>query len=184
VNQTFKKLWHDPVWSKVIAAVIVAVPASVATYLLDWWPAIGRFAAQSYAFIFGSTNTPNWILLLLIVLAVPTGLLSGAIVWQAVFPQKSAGPSWLNYTTDMFYGLRWRWKFLNGGEIYDTFIFCPHCDYQVIAHQSPYLEHVEFFCDSCHRPLGEFQETFASLASKVERSIQQKIRNGTWHSHS
>jgi hypothetical protein len=39
-----KKAWDDPVWSKVIASVILAVGTLLITYFLNWWPAIGRFA--------------------------------------------------------------------------------------------------------------------------------------------
>jgi len=44
-----KQYWNDPVWSKVIAGIILAVGALIGTYFLDWWPAIGRFAAGVYA---------------------------------------------------------------------------------------------------------------------------------------
>jgi hypothetical protein len=35
----FAKLWHDPVWSKVIAVAIVAIAGSVGSYFAGWWPA-------------------------------------------------------------------------------------------------------------------------------------------------
>jgi hypothetical protein len=33
-----KKLWHDPVWSKVIAALILSALAAVASYFQLWTP--------------------------------------------------------------------------------------------------------------------------------------------------
>ena len=38
-----KALWRDPVWSKVIAGVILAALAAVGAYFLQWWPIIVRF---------------------------------------------------------------------------------------------------------------------------------------------
>ena len=179
----FTKLWHDPVWSKVIAGVILAVGATVATYFLNWWPVIGEFVSQCFTFALASTSTPNWLLFVLGLLALPVVIIFGVIVWEKIFPPHSTPPSWRSYTTDFFFGLRWRWTYGNMGELYNTHTFCPHCDYQVFAQDaSPYrvIDHIAFHCESCDRHLGEFQESLASLESKTERFIQQKIRNGTW----
>lgn len=178
-----KNLWHDPVWSKVIAGVILALGATVATYFLDWWPAIGGFVSSSIAFALSSMLTPNWLLLLLALLSLPTLIIIGALAWQSVFPSKARSPSWQDYTADIFCGLRWRWTYGTGGRIYDAHTFCPHCDFQVYAKDvSSYrvIDHIAFHCDSCGRNLGEFQESLNSLESKVKRFVQQKLRNGTW----
>lgn len=178
-----KKLWNDPVWSKVIAGVILATSATVATYFLDWWPAIGKFGAQSYPFTLASSSIPNWLLFLLGLLGLPTVILLGAVVWQKVFPPQSTAPSWRSYTTDLFFGLRWRWRYFDDGQIYDAHTFCPYCDFQVYAQDvSSYrvIDHIAFHCDSCGRRLAEFQESFTSLENKTKRFIQQKIRSGTW----
>jgi hypothetical protein len=178
-----KKLWHDPVWSKVIAGVILAVSATVATYFLHWWPAIGEFISQCFTFAMASSTTPNWLLFVLGLLALPMVILLGAIVREKIFPPQPSSPSWRSYTTDFFFGLRWRWTYGSRGEIYNAHTFCPNCDFQVFARDvSSYrvIDHIAFHCESCGRHLGEFQESFASLESKTERFIQQKIRNGSW----
>lgn len=179
----FKKLWHDPVWSKVIAGVILALGATVAAYFLDWWPSIRVAIRNSIAFAFDSTLTSNWLLLLLVLLALPTLILIGAIAWQSVSPSKARSPTWQNYTTDIYFGLRWRWTYGTKGQIYDANTLCPHCDFQVYAKDvSTYrvIDHIAFHCDSCGRHLGEFNESFNSLEDKVKRLVQQKLRNGTW----
>lgn len=38
LHAMLKKFWNDPVWSKVIASVIFAFGALLATYFLNWWP--------------------------------------------------------------------------------------------------------------------------------------------------
>lgn len=179
----FKKLWHDPVWSKVIAGAILALGATVATYFLNWWPTIGGFANSLIAFTLASTPTPIWLLLVLALLALPMLIFIGALVWQSVFPSKAHSPSWQNYTTDIFFGLRWRWKYGTGAQIYDAHTFCPHCDFQVYAKDISsyrFIDHIAFHCDSCSRHLGEFHESFNSLENKVKRFVQQKLRNRTW----
>lgn len=178
-----KKTWHDPVWSKVIAGAILALGATVATYFLDWWPAIGVFVSGSIAFALASTLTPNWLLLLLALLALPALVIIGALAWQGVSPSEPRSPSWHDYTADIFFGLRWRWNYGTGGRIDDAHTFCPHCDFQVYARDVSsfrVIDHIAFHCDSCGRNLGEFEESFDSLESKVKRFVQQKLRNGTW----
>jgi hypothetical protein len=182
-QQQIKKLWHDPVWSKVIAGVILATGAAASAYFLDWWPAIGAFAANAYQFALAATSTPNWVLLILGLLSLTTVVFIGALAWQAVYPQKPTSLSWRTYTTDIYFGLRWRWRYFDDGQICDTHTFCPHCDFQVYAHDvSSYsvIDHIAFHCDSCGRHLGEFKESIASLENKTKRFIQQKIRNGSW----
>ena len=46
-----KKLWRDPVWSKVIAGAILAIIGSCATY---FWPTVKSFLKSS-------TAVPNWL---------------------------------------------------------------------------------------------------------------------------
>jgi hypothetical protein len=51
-----KKIWHDPVWSKVIAAILVAALSAVAA--LVWKSSVG-------AFLLRTSPIPNWVLGLL-----------------------------------------------------------------------------------------------------------------------
>lgn len=179
----WSKLWNDPVWSKVIAGLILALGATIATYSLDWWPTFGRWANQVYAFALASTFTPHWLLFLLGLLTLPTLILAIAIAWTSIFPTRAQSPSWREYTTDVYFGLRWRWQYSTDGAIYDTHTFCPHCDFQVFPQDvSSYriVDHIAFHCDSCGRKLAEFNESFASVENKTRRFIQQRLRTGTW----
>jgi hypothetical protein len=55
------KIWHDPVWSKVIAAGILAAIAWTGTHF-NWW---------SFFLAFLSASTlPNWAVIVLLVLLV------------------------------------------------------------------------------------------------------------------
>jgi hypothetical protein len=178
-----KKLWNDPVWSKVIAGAIPAVGALLGTYLLDLWPTIGSFAKDTYKFAVSATSLSNWVIGILGLLATLPIIILLAIIWQKIFPSSSSTPDWQNYITDEFFGLRWRWRYSGNWQIYDIHAFCPHCDFQVYAkNASAYhpIDRIMFLCESCDQKLGEFDESFLSLENKIGRFIQQKIRNGNW----
>lgn len=183
MSQTLKDLWHDPVWSKVIAGIILAAGSVVGTYFLNWWPAIGEALAYIYQCLMARSSLPNWGLLILGLTSIPSLLLFGIMSWQLICPQKSQSISWRSYMSDLYFNLRWRWKYFDDGQIYDVHTFCPHCDFQVYAQdRSSFhaIDHIEFHCESCNRNLAEFEESFKSIENKTKRFIQQKIRNGTW----
>ena len=50
-----EKIWHDPVWSKVIATAIFAVVTATVSYFFGWWQTINAFFRYSL-------NVPFWIL--------------------------------------------------------------------------------------------------------------------------
>ena len=178
-----KKFWNDPVWSKVIAGTILGAGALLGSYFLNWWPIIGSFATNAYDFAFLSTALPNWAIGFLGLLAAPTVVVVVVLTWRRIFPASSNIIDWKNYRTDNFFGLRWRWNYFDGGQIYEIHTFCPHCDFQVYAEDaSAYraIDRIAFRCDSCGQRLGEFDEPYQTLEHKVKRFIQQKIRNGSW----
>lgn len=184
-----KKLWNDPVWSAVLATVIVAVGGAIGTYLLGLWPTIAAATSKIFGYLSQSSTIPNWLLLVISISALPTILFIIALVWHRLKPYdaEQAGDShanWRTYTTDTFYGLRWRWNYY-GGKVSGLHTFCPYCDYQVFPMDvSAFraVDHIAFKCDSCGRNIAEFQEPYSLIESKVERFIHQKIRNNTWSS--
>jgi hypothetical protein len=183
MTSALRKTWQDPVWSKVIAAIILAIGAAVGTYFLHWWPVIGSLFSSTYNYALSSASIPYWLLAILCLLSLISIVIICLILWQAVLPTKSATVSWRSYTTDTYFNIRWRWKYFDDGSIYETNTFCPHCDFQVFpidVSNYRFIDHIAFGCDSCGRHLGEFNESIDSLQSKTRRLIQQKIRNDTW----
>lgn len=179
-----KTIWKDPVWGSVIAAGIVASVAAVGTFFSGWWPAIWQFVERLFAFTLKMTTIPNWMIGLFALLAIPTLIFFLALGWEAIRPASVTGPSWRSYMVDTFFGLRWRWKYFDNGQIWDVHTFCPHCDFQVFPENASAwdaIDRIRFRCDSCHTDIGEFQESFESLENKTKRFVQQKIRNGSWH---
>lgn len=179
-----KKLWNDPVWSKVIAGVILAAGATIVTYLLNWWPIIGQATRSSYNYAFHTSNISNWLLGLIVILSIPTILFVIALFWGKIHPQKTKnGPDWQSYRSDIYFGLRWRWEYFDDGTIHNLYTFCPNCDFQIYPHNASafrFIDRIGFHCDSCGKNLGELDDSSSSLENKVRRFIQQKIRTGSW----
>lgn len=99
-----------------------------------------------------------------------------------ILPEAGDG-GWRYYTTDEFFGIRWRWRYGNDGGVYGLVSFCPACDYQVYAADaSAYIvaPHISYRCEDCDRTLGEFEGTSEELENRVIRAIQKKIRTFTW----
>lgn len=177
-----KKIWNDPVWSKVISAAILGAVALASAYFLNWWPTIGTLLATGVTFISASSSIPNWLIGLLALLTIPTIFILAVFCWEAVRPSKQV-LGWEAYTSDVFFGLRWRWQYSRTSQIHSLHCFCPHCDFQVFplnVSSYAFQDKILFRCDSCHNSLGIFEESYSSLESKATRFAQQKIRNGTW----
>ena len=180
----WKNIWYDPVGSKVISGVILAAAALIAKYSLDRWPVIGIYISQGFAFVGKVSQIPNWLTGLLVVLSIPTVLFGLLMIWQIFFPNTTAPPNWQTYTSDIFFGLRWRWRYF-AGRVSEMNTFCPQCDFQVFPENASSYDEIDrilFRCDSCHRDIRTFEETYNSLENKATRFAQQKLRQGTWQS--
>lgn len=180
----FKKIWDDPVWSKVIAGVILAIGAVITAYVLDWWATIGRWANKGWGFLFESTSIVNWLFVVMAGCSLLVVLLAITFCWSALLGnEKNPTRNWRDYRTDNLFGLRWRWQY-SGGSIVSLYSCCPHCDYQVYAQDfsnDRFDPHIRFICDSCGQMLGDHRESLASVENKVGRFIDQKIRNDSWN---
>lgn len=182
---SLKQMWADPVWSKVIAGVILATGGIAISYFMNWWPAIGANANSALNFVGQTSPVPNWLIglggicssLVLFVLAV--------VIWQLVFSkQEESQNTWRSYVTDIFFDLRWHWRYGSDGGIYNLYSCCKTCDYQVHPENSSgyaAVTRLVFRCDVCRREVGPFEEEPFEIESKVRRHIQQKLRTGAWN---
>jgi len=181
MRTSWRAAWTDPVWSKVIAGLILAAGGAVATWLLDLWPAIGRWFSRAGSFLTATSSLPNWALGLLILLSASfLFLIIGGLVQSAV---ASKEPDWRDYRKDSFFGLTWRWNYGLTGTIFGLYCTCSTCDYEVHPsheYSTRGTPTVGFKCDACGSHFGPFDETSNSLLNKVERFIQQRLRTGQW----
>ncbi len=173
-----KKAWHDPVWSKVIATIIIGIAGVLVTYFAGWWPIIAQMGSGLVAYTAASTQIPNWLLGLLILCAV---LVIGAIGIAGYFLLAAGKPQvlWATYTTDEILGIKWRWHYGSKGLIYELYAYCPSCDLQVYARNSSAfraVDHIAYFCEHCGKVVAEFQMPEGAVENLVKRTIQKKIR--------
>ena len=185
----WKKLWNDPVWSKVISAGIVgAVGAAGITYRQYWLSALLHGVSASWAYLFSTSLVTHWVLGLLalftilffiLLISLSTTLTSGSKK-NAYENMIRITPEWYDYSMDSFFGLKWRWTY-DGPQIVLN-AFCPSCDYQVFPDDPSEFSygHIAFNCASCNRIIARIDDTWDGLKSKITRFIQQRIRNGTY----
>jgi len=167
------KLWTDPVWSKIIAAIIIfTVPA----YYWNLWASIVNYYTFVTSFLAGTTKITNWILILLI-------LISALSVIIFIKLLVSSRLDWKNYTSDSFFGVSWHWKYSSDGSILNLYSCCSECDYQIFSKNiSGYnsISKLVFHCDCCDSVTDIFDGEQYELESRVKRLIQKNIRTGQW----
>lgn len=176
------RLWHDPVWSKVIAAAVLIAAGAVGSYFQGFWPTIGAAVTRVVLWIQESTLVPNWLLIILSICTVATLIVGGVMLWAIIFPE-AGGRGWRAYTTDEFFSIRWRWHYGSDGGVYGLHSFCPACDYQVYAANASAFRAVPriiYRCEDCGWTLKEFEGTPEELENRVIRAIQKKLRTSTW----
>ena len=83
-----KRIWHDPVWSKIIASLILISVVPVGAYLLNLWPLIIKSIYSVIDISIAKTSIPNWIFALLTLLSVSFIARFIVIVWKRQFPKK------------------------------------------------------------------------------------------------
>jgi hypothetical protein len=171
------RLWKDPVWSKVISTLIVALILAAFAYFKGWWPNISKALYQSSLWTVAKTPISNWLLILLSLFALGFVLCIVAIV---ILRSGKAIPDFLSYQTDIFYEIRWRWTYV-GGKIDRLVSFCPICDYQLIPKEAgayaaaprTLYECEDEDCRSFAKVIDLPQE---EIENRILRSIQKKLR--------
>ena len=84
------------------------------------------------------------------------------------------------YTTDLFHGVRWRWRLNQKGSPYDIAVFCPKCDMQLQPDSGQFGISTLFYCDKCDVAFEGIHMPFRELENWILREIQRKLRTGDW----
>ena len=198
---TLKKIWHDPVWSKVIAAAVIAMLTWIANLFFHWWSWAGllrnaaRLLKTAWEFVFSTSPVPHWLIglgVLLIILAAAILIVASTAAHQAKSTQfaQISLPPWHSYTTDMFYEVRWRWRYDIAGQVTDLNCFCPRCDCQlfiqepspILFHGIPNREPTLFCCPRCGSIVRQIHERADQIELAVTAFIGRNVRNNLWGS--
>lgn len=194
-----RRIWHDPVWSKVIATgLCVAIPW-VVNRLFHWWSWSALFIKfenalrKGWAFALSTSPTPHWLIglaglvIILFIAVLVSALMPTARSEEQILPiGRSAGldqPAWHAYTTDTFYKVRWRWTYENSGQATIPVCFCPRCNCQLVVHnlgQMTGMDTSGFYCVSCDKYVEKIDKSLDEVEQGVTLLIQKNPRNGTW----
>ena len=97
--------------------------------------------------------------------------------------EKRAAP-YAAYTSDEFYGLRWRWTVSSNGGFFAMKMFCPKCDFEVTAEEfeANFAGEQGHMCQCDHCKYITILEgvSISNLMDRAAKSAEMKIRNGEW----
>lgn len=177
-----KRIWNDPVGSKVISWAICLALAAMAVYAsVHWWGPLSTAIAQTWRYIVADSVVPRWLLGFLLFWLVGTVIL-GAVVLVSVLKKPEPLTS-LSYKEDEFFKLRWRWSYNSMGSVRNLGSFCRACDYQIhpVAEGFYYGNHsAQYVCKLCPETSLSFEESSDEIEDDVIKRIQREIRSGGW----
>lgn len=179
-----KKIWNDPVGSKLIAKALWLIGPLfliAAIYFYSW---ILSLLKSLWTFATSDTLTPNWMLGLLGAFSLMFLSLLGFFIWQWAVEEFSK-PSYRDYREDIFFGMKWRWKYSTTEKsITIPRPSCPTCSYDIIPTRTSISSIVDieytYHCDNCEKDITKLKEQPEVTISKVERQAIRKINTGEW----
>jgi uncharacterized membrane protein len=105
-----KKIWSDPVWSKIISAGILALIGVFATYFLGYWEKIKNTCIWLLEFFNQVVTIPLWLVVVVVVVISILALLAAIPMVIRLLPDPS--PRFTKYVQDSFWGVDWHWNWI------------------------------------------------------------------------
>jgi len=174
-----KALWNDPVWSKVIATVLIGVFTLIGTLLLGLWPLLISALLGAWNWIISDIKLPLWFFMLLLGAA---GFLFLAIFSNALENYRlkhKDTPPWKDYTSEHFFGARFEWQWSHNNTPKNLLPLCLQCDaimtkYDTSAYMvSPTLQ---LICENCGYKGVEIEGTETDLNRKILIQVELRMR--------
>lgn len=181
----FKRTWHDPVGSKVIAEGIIGIGILLAvSSIAVWWTELLSWFGKAWTFLGAATLVPNW-LIGAALLIIGVALLGGILIAIAIARQEVQSPTnpLREYKQDELLGIAWRWSYFQGTTVYNLVPFCPLCDFQIrpcYTNPHPVMDEITFSCEDCGKFQKSFPERYEAVEDLVKRLIHKKLRTGEW----
>ena len=174
MSRLIKKIWHDPVMSKIVASVLLLVIGVVWTIFAGWWSAIHSALSKAWVWLFLITPTVNWLLVLLSLAAAVLTVLLLQFLYYRFFDKKGNA---FDYRTDEFFNVKWRWDWAHG-RLSNLTAYCPACDFEVFFDNSAYdiAKTSAIFCEDCNSLLHQFEQSVDEVESRVSRMILRNVR--------
>lgn len=172
-----------PLWSAVIAGLILSGMGWLWLERDWWWPSIATHAGFAWNFLFRTAELPYWLVALLL---IPATLVVFVVVLAVVESRKTVErpPSSDDYTTDVFFNIRWRWNYRS----YDLrpIAYCTACGVQLRpANVGGFAAapRTQFACTDavgCGANLHTFESDLQTVEEDVARLVQRNLNTGRW----
>ena len=174
-----KKIWHDPVGSKVISFGLIAVIVAGYTTAKGAWLSVWAAIVKGFWWFFETSAIYNWFWLLWAALTI----FVARKIAIAFFEGRSAETvSLTEYDQEVFFDVQWRWGYADS-EIINLTSYCKKCDYQILGTRHNLLgmeEGVKYMCEDCGYESEVIEGTRSQIENRVLRYIHKRLRNGTW----
>lgn len=146
MNEKIKNIWKDPVWSKVIAAAIIAVAGALYSLVKSW---LNENVSLEEAFkIVFSFQVNLWLAIAVVIMVL---IIVGVIKKIKTNKQRVPVPPFVNdFTRGMYQNQVWKWRWVWSPThkfyyVTDLNIECPNCHDGVLD-----LEHMNYRCPKCN----------------------------------
>lgn len=170
VKKCFNFVWHDPVFSKVIATGFVGLIGVVlAIYYISWNNLLKHFGLVYY-FLFSKTSTYNWVLVLLV-------LIFCLYVFKIfnLYINKEKIPAWSKVNTIQYLDINWRWENIGYERVKNIRPFCPACDLELHVHDDYMYGNkstAAYYCLNCGKIVKEIEFSSDGLKEIVKKQIE------------
>ncbi len=176
LREIVKRIWHDPVWSKVIAGAVIALFTGLIGNNLGVWPAVKSYFWSIIDFELRRASIPNGII---IIGVIP--LVFSLYVIAKILRFWRQSEDWHDYTSDEYENLRWVWKWSSSEDykISELKIFCPSCRLEI--HGSPnegFPNEAQYYCDNCRKALRLIGKSPQDVADQAIREFERRARTG------
>lgn len=179
IKKWLSSKWHDPVWSKIIAAGIITGCGTGGI-----WYYYNPFVNILYKvrdYLIETTPVPTWLLLLLILSAIGLFLRAAYLFLKNIMYQNHVEP-WANITETVINSsgngkpgwiVRWEnYGFEHPGNIR---IFCAKCDFE-LDFSGGHFSTATSYCQMC-RHIEELSVSKREIFISVEKMIQKIHRD-------
>lgn len=188
-----KKVWKDPVWSSVIAGIILAVILGIGQLFFGLWVYVAIGARWFWSTITVDVPIPLWLLITGIPILI---LLIPAIT--RLSPVKT--PNFTKYTRDHILGIDWSWKWIPPNKFRADYKFveltprCPSCKsaLNIDDYDGRLVYCINDSCKwqwplasqryACHH-VGHRSDAIdhsSKIDERVRKEIDRKLHTGEW----
>jgi len=170
MKQWLKDIWHDPVWSKVIATAIITASGFVGSLLWSWLSK-GKSLEETLNLVFG-LQINIWLALAIVMFAL---IVRGVIQRRKHKQDRIPLPPFVkDFTKGLYQGQRWewRWQWSKTYKFYyiaDLSIVCPVCHDGLLT-----ITYMDYKCGKCGADIP--YNMLNANAEAVEKQILEDAR--------